>query len=219
MKKQTLTAGLILLFTLLILNPCKTEAQMFNAGIKLGLNSNNFVTNGAHFDTGSSRIGIAGGLFIRLQGDFFWAQSGAMLSHKSGMFSYSMLNDGIDTMFRASLTNVDVPIIAGIRLTDWFRIGTGPVLSYPLKEKVTYQSTANNVQISLDKSMFKEAVYSWQFCAAIDIGRLVFDLRYELGIDKMNYSIDLPNQQASLDPEINSRTWQLTIGYKFVKSE
>jgi hypothetical protein len=219
MKIRPLFTGCILVISFLFLQPQNSYAQMFNAGIKLGLNSNSFVTNGAHFDTGSSKIGFAGGLFIRLQGNFFWAQTGAMLSHKSGMFSYSVLDDGIDTLFKASLTNVDIPIIAGIRLTDWFRIGTGPVLSYPLKEKVTYQSSANNIQISVDKTMFKEAVYSWQVCAAIDIGRLVFDLRYELGIDKMNYSIDLPNQQASVDPEINSRTWQFTIGYKFVKSE
>lgn len=212
MKPQRAIA--IILF---ITMPILAQGQMFNVGLRAGINSNRFITDGDDFKDGDTKIGFVGGLFVRVKAGMFWFQPEAIFSHKSGMFSYSSVNDGVDTFINASLTNIDIPIVAGLQFGKWLRIGTGPVVSYPFKEKVTFHSSATSSSITLDKSVFKEAAFSWQFCAALEVNRLVFDVRYEIGIDKMNYGIDLPNQAASVDPVIRSLTWQFTVGYKFVK--
>jgi hypothetical protein len=208
------TIAIIMLTTM----PILVQGQMFNAGIRAGINSNRFITDGDDFKDGDTKIGLVGGLFVRLKTGMFWFQPEAIFSHKSGMFSYSSVNDGVDTFINASLTNIDIPIVAGLQFGKWLRIGTGPVVSYPFKEKVTFHSTTNTSSITIEKSFFKNAAFSWQFSAALEVSRLVFDVRYEIGIDKMNYGIDLPNQAASVDPVIRSLTWQFSVGYKFVKS-
>lgn len=207
----------LLIIALII--PLFVSGQKFNLGIRGGLNSNMFITSSNYFKSGNSKIGFAGGLFFKVHTNHLWFQPEIILSQKSGMFSFSILNDDIDTFIHASLTNIDIPLLVGIQFGNTIKLGTGPVLTYPLIEKVSFNSTTSHHQIEIDKTMFKKATYGWQFKIAFERNRYLFDIRYELGIEKVNQKIDLPNQTASFNPVIHSRTWQFTIGYLFINPD
>lgn len=208
---------ILLLSILLAILTFSSHAQIFNIGLKAGINSNTFITDEEDFLQGDSKIGLAGGLFFRIGSGMFSFQPEVLFSHKSGMITFSAIDDGLDTFIHASLTNIDFPLLVNFHPFRFARIGTGPVVSYPFREKVTFTTSQNSQSVTIDNTIFKEAAYSWIFCAALELGRFVIDARYELGIDKMNYEISLPNQSISIDPSIHSRTWQLTLGYKFIK--
>jgi hypothetical protein len=214
MKYKTLAFGVMMILLIQ-----QSQAQIFNFGLKAGINSNTFITDKENFLQGDSKIGFAGGLFFNLRSGMFSLQPEALFSHKSGMFSYSTVDDGLDTFFHASFTNIDFPLLVSFQPIRFFRVGTGPVFSYPFKEKVTFTTSQDNHSVIVDKEFFKDAAYSWQFSAAVEIGRLVFEGRYEIGIDKLNYELDLPNQTISVDPDLKARTFQFTVGYKFIKPD
>ncbi len=208
-----------LVVLLLTFAPLLSNGQPFNLGIRAGMNSNMLITSSEYFKSGDSRFGFAGGLFFKIQSKHLWFQPELICSHKSGLFSFSILNDNVDTFIYASLTNFDIPLLFGIQFGNTIKLGTGPVLTYPLREKVSFNSTVSHHNINIDKTIFKKATYSWQFKIAFEYKRYLFDVRYELGIEKLNQKIDLPNQSASLDPVIHSRTWQFTVGYFFINPD
>ena len=81
---------------------------------------------------------------------------------------------------------------------------------------MSFTTTNSDYFILIDKDVFKETSYAWQFAGALELRRWFIEARYELGIDKLNYQIDIPGQSLSINPSIYSRTWQFTLGYKFV---
>lgn len=214
MKTRLLITVVILLAGI----PQLLQGQMLNLGIKGGINSNMLITQSEDFTGGKAKIGFAGGLFFRVKSGMLSFQPEAIFSHKQGLFSYSEVNnDGLDTFFQASFTNIDFPLLISVHPLKYFRVGTGPVVSYPFREKITYTTTQNNQSVTIEKDFFKNAAYSWQLSAAVEIGRWVVEGRYEIGIDKLNYDIDLPGQSVTIDPQLKGRNWQFTVGYKFIK--
>jgi len=212
------TRNFILCVILMTILPQLSYAQMFNLGIKGGINSNMLITQSEDFTAGNAKIGFVGGLFFKVKSGMLSFQPEALFSHKQGLFTYSEVNnDGLDTFFHASFTNIDFPLLISVHPFKYFRIGTGPVVSYPFREKITYTTTQNNQSVTIEKDFFKNAAYSWQISAAVEAGRWVFEGRYEIGIDKLNYDIDLPGQSVTIDPQLKGRTWQFTVGYKFIK--
>ncbi|MFO7722187.1 MAG: porin family protein [Bacteroidales bacterium] len=200
----------------ILLTPAMVQGQFFNAGFKLGVNTNQFITSSPNFQQSEPELGFAGGMFLRFKAGAFSLQPEMLLSHKSGLLPYSMVNSGIDTFFRASMQNLDFPIIANLHLGKHVRFGTGPVVSYEIREKVTFHTSNTNYAVVIEKDVFKSAAYSWQFAGALEFRRIFLEARYELGIDKLNYEINIPGEQITVDPLIHSRTWQFTLGYKFV---
>lgn len=204
----------LILMLVMLTTPLFVSSQFLNAGFRAGVNSNTFIVDGANFLPGDPEIGFAGGIFLRFKPGFFSLQPEMLFSHKTGMFQYSTINEGLDTFFRASLQHLDFPLIANLHIGKHLRVGTGPVFSYNIGQKVSFTTTNTNYSINVEKDIFKQAAYSWQFAGAIELRRLILEARYELGIDKMNYDISIPDQQFSLNPVIHSRTWQFTLGYK-----
>lgn len=208
-------ASTLLLFILFVPFQ-KAEGQVFNAGIKAGFNSNRFVTNSTHFNSSDTKFGFAGGIFLRIKSGVFSFQPEATFSNRTGMIPYSSVQNGIDTFIYASMNNIDFPLIVNLHFGNVFRIGTGPVFSYNVAEKISYNTSNNKHNIAIEKDVFKASSYSWQFAAGLEIRRWVFDVRYEVGIDKLNYKIDIPGQSFSLEPELYNRTWQFTLGFKII---
>jgi hypothetical protein len=206
-----------LMILLLWITPLTSVGQIFNAGFRGGVNTNQFLTSSPGFTTGEPSIGLAGGVWLRLKLKPFSFQPEAIFSHKTGLIPYSQVNGNTDTLIRASLQHIDIPLMINLHIFRFIRLGTGPVVSLGVGERVSLTSTGANYTILIDKGVFKPTAYSWQFAGALEFRRLFLEARYELGIDKLNYAFDLPGENISLDPVFHSRTWQFTLGYKFVK--
>jgi hypothetical protein len=110
-----------------------------------------------------------------------------------------------------------VPVLFNIHFGKKLRIGTGPVFSQVASEAIQYQNTGQEYLLSIDKKAFKEVAYSWQFALGYELKRFVFDVRYEYSVEKINYSLDIPSSNISLNPDLRNELWQFTVGFKFVK--
>ncbi|MFN0257845.1 porin family protein [Pedobacter ureilyticus] len=149
----------------------------FQFGVKGGVNLSKFSTentfgsdNNAGYYAGIwTRIGAAG---IHLQPELYL--SGKNTTLKSG----SLENE-------VKFTSLDVPVLVGTKIGAagvGFRLNTGPVVSFILNEDQSFGDAASNVF----SGSFKDQAFAWQFGTGLDVGKLSVDLRYELGLSKLN---------------------------------
>jgi len=170
----------ISLVTFLVCSTFFAFAQIlpsFQFGLKGGVNLSKFSTentfgsdNNAGYYAGVwTRIGAAG---IHLQPELYL--SGKNTTLKSG----SLENE-------VKFTSLDVPVLVGTKIGAagvGVRLNTGPVVSFILNEDQSFGDAASNVF----SGSFKDQAFAWQFGTGLDVGKLSVDLRYELGLSKLN---------------------------------
>lgn len=150
----------------------------FQVGIKGGFNLSKFDT-GDTFDSENrsgyyaglwTRFGLAG---IHLQPELYYSEKNTTLKNGAGQ-----LNE-------VKFTSLDVPVLIGTKIGAagvGIRFNTGPVVSFVLSKDQTFdQATAN-----IFAGDFKDQAFAWQFGTGLDVGKLNFDLRYELGLSTLN---------------------------------
>ena len=149
----------------------------FQFGIKGGLNLSKFSTentfsseNSAGYYAGIwTRIGAAG---VHLQPELYL--SGKNTTLKSG---------GLENQVK--FTSLDLPVLVGTKIGAagvGVRLNTGPVVSFILNEDQSFGDAASNVF----SGSFKDQAFAWQFGTGVDVGKLSVDLRYEMGLSKLN---------------------------------
>lgn len=150
----------------------------FQFGLKGGMNLSQFRTtnsfssdNRAGYYAGVwARIGAAG---IHLQPELYLSGKNATLENSAGLEN------------KVKFTSLDVPILVGTKIGAagiGLRLNTGPVISFILNEDQSFSQAAAGVF----NGDFKGQNFAWQFGAGLDIGKLGVDLRYELGLSKIN---------------------------------
>ncbi|SOD15217.1 porin family protein [Pedobacter xixiisoli] len=149
----------------------------FQFGLKGGANLSKFSTentfgsdNRAGYYVGVwTRIGAAG---IHLQPELYL--SGKNTTLKSG---------GLESDVK--FTSLDVPVLVGTKIGAagiGVRLNTGPVVSFILNDEQSFGDAASNVF----SGSFKDQAFAWQFGTGLDVGKLSVDLRYEMGLSKLN---------------------------------
>lgn len=150
----------------------------FQFGLKGGLNVAKFKAentfdsdNQAGYYVGAwTRIGAAG---IHLQPELYLAGKNATLKNDAGLEN------------KVKFTSLDVPVLVGTKIGAagiGVRLNTGPVISFVLNDEQSFNDAASNVF----NGDFKNQAFAWQFGTGLDVGKLNFDLRYELGLSKIN---------------------------------
>ncbi|TKC08266.1 PorT family protein [Pedobacter polaris] len=152
----------------------------FQFGVKGGLNLSKFNTsntfssdNQAGYYAGVwARIGAAG---IHLQPELYLSGKNATLKNAAGVEN------------KVKFTSLDIPVLVGTKIGAagvGLRLNTGPVVSFVLNEDQSLSEAAS----SAFNGNFKDQAFAWQFGAGVDLGKLGVDLRYELGLSKLNAS-------------------------------
>jgi len=150
----------------------------FQFGLKGGMNLSKFNTsntfssdNQAGYYAGVwARIGAAG---LHLQPELYLSGKNTTLVNSAGQEN------------EVKFTSLDVPILVGTKLGAagvGLRLNTGPVVSFLLNEDQNFSQAAS----SAFSGKFKDQSFAWQFGAGLDLGKLGIDLRYELGLSKIN---------------------------------
>jgi hypothetical protein len=86
---------------------------------------------------------------------------------------------------KVKFTSLDVPVLVGTKIGAagvGLRLNTGPVVSFMLNEDQSLSQAAT----AAFNGKFKDQAFAWQFGAGLDLGKLGVDLRYELGLSKLN---------------------------------
>lgn len=150
----------------------------FQFGLKGGLNLSKFNTtntfssdNQAGYYAGVwARIGAGG---IHLQPELYLAGKNTTLVNSAGQEN------------EVKFTSLDVPVLVGTKigaLGVGVRLNTGPVVSFLINEDQNFSQAAS----AAFSGKFKDQAFAWQFGTGLDIKKLSFDLRYELGLSKIN---------------------------------
>jgi hypothetical protein len=163
----------------------------FRFGIKAGANLSNI--NGSNDLTLSSgnnpfnfkdndnrSLGFAGGVFFRF-GKNVYIQPEFLLSQKGGKFN--VYKDGVqdsDGKVDVRFSNLDVPVLFGIRIAKLFRINVGPMASLRMSSNGKIGDTFDEVTGDNSSAEFKNRLaYGYQAGVGLDFGRLSLDVRYE----------------------------------------
>lgn len=195
----------------------------FRFGIKAGANLSNI--NGSNDlslnstsqafnfkDNDNRSLGFVGGVFFRF-GKTFYLQPEVLLSQKGGAFN--IYKDGIkndDGKMDLRFSNLDLPLLFGVRLGRLFRINVGPLASFRLasngKLKDSFDDITGN---DTDGSFNNRLAFGYQAGVGLDFGRISFDLRYEGNFTELA-KINFNNTTTQAQFGKKSNLFQATLG-------
>jgi len=194
----------------------------FRFGIKAGANLSNI--NGSNDlslspggnafnfkDNDNRSLGFTGGIFFRF-GKTFYIQPEILLSQKGGKFNVykdGVLNDGkVDLRF----SNIDVPVLFGVRIAKFFRVNVGPMASLRLSGNGKIGDSFDAVTGGNSGTELKNRLaYGYQAGVGFDLGRLSLDVRYEGNFTDI-LKIQFDNTTTASQFGKKSNLFQATIG-------
>lgn len=156
-------------------------AQEFSIGPKIGLSQGNVEVNGDGFSTGDSKLGYHVGLFARLGGNAIYLQPEVLYTNTGGEFKQTQGSDEVN--FETTFNRLDVPVLVGLKIADFFRVQAGPVASFMLNSEVS-QDVGN-----AELPDYKSSTLGYQAGIGVDVGNMILDLKYEGPLGKVSESI------------------------------
>jgi hypothetical protein len=160
-------------------------------GPKVGWNTDKLTTDYSQYMK-DLKSGFQGGLFLSVYIKKFYVQPEAYFSLKRGALQTTIGNpfDPATTLSISqtiSLKTIDVPVLVGYKFLDLklvrFRIWGGPVASYILNKDFVFAINGTNKSDRITRDDFKDAIWSAQVGAGVDVLMLTFDIGYEFGLD------------------------------------
>lgn len=206
-------------------------AQTFDLGIKAGINSQKITTDsykgiGSYTLTdfkSDAKMGFNIGAFARLGGNKLYLQPELLYSIRKGNTNLTLTSSSGGTSAgdytqSFDIKSIQVPLLLGYKLIDLklasIRVFTGPAMSVILKNS-EIQLSKSGVVINdpsiYDPKTFKNNVWNWQLGGGVDVGPLVFDVRYEWGLTNVS---DGDVTKVGFVNKGNILTFSL--GYKFL---
>lgn len=197
------------------------QNRNFKFGVKGGTNLSNLrggdvvATDDPSVKIGNADVrltGFVGGVFLRL-GSTLFIQPELLLSQKGGAFNVYRdgLSDGKNTV-NVRFTNLDLPVLVGIRIGDVLRINAGPIASLRLSENGGLRKALNDVGAKSVRDNFNQAALGYQTGVGFDIGNLSLDLRYEGNVTNV---MDVNTDNSNFNSQLKRKgsLWQATIGF------
>ena len=196
----------------------------FRFGIKAGANLSNIngsndlsLSSGGNAfnfkDNDNRSLGFAGGVFFRF-GRSFYVQPEVLLSQKGGKFN--VYKDGVqnsDGKVDVRFSNLDVPVLFGVRIAKFFRINAGPMASLRMSSNGKIGDSFDDVTGDNSNTTFKNRLaYGYQAGVGVDLGRLSLDVRYEGNFTDV-VKINFDNATTASQFGKKSNAFQATLGF------
>lgn len=160
-------------------------------GPKIGWNSDRLTTDYSQY-IHDLKSGFQGGLFFSVYLNKLYIQPEVYFSIKRGALETSFgdpfdPNSTLSISQSINLKSIDVPILVGFKVLDLklirFRIWGGPVASYILNKEYTLSINGSNQSDRITRDDFRNATWSGQIGAGLDVLMLTFDIGYEFGFN------------------------------------
>ncbi len=193
MKKLIFSCIVLLLFISL-------NAQKFGAKAGLTFNAGDGIVkavNDVYQEKGEGSIGYHAGFYAKVQFVGFYFQPEIYYLH------YSTEYNGEEDV-TAVYNRIDVPLNVGFQIAQLARLQAGPLLSYYLKEDYKNIDVEDLKQDNFNVGM--------QLGAGVDVGKLSFDLRYDLSL--MKRESDFVTENTNFTVEDTPKLLHLSVGYK-----
>ena len=208
----------IILFAILNIGLNTIIHAQLRVGLKLGVSSDNLVTNPINIQGASdfsdlrlalvnASYGVHAGIFTQLRILGFFIQPELMFNSSSSTYKLSQLTHApLDLIKHESYQNLDIPVLLGIKFGP-LQLGAGPV------GHVFIKSTSELTDVSGFKQKFKDLKYGYQASAALVIKKLYLDVRYEGNLSKFGDHLEFFGKQYSFDK--SPSRWIGSVGIAF----
>jgi hypothetical protein len=190
MKKYLLSATLLIMV-------CISAKAQFSLGIKGGVNFSKINTDNVN---SSTVTGYQAGLFARV-GNSWYLQPELYVNGTGSEFNSAANGNG-----KVTFTNLNVPVLLGKSFGAKnlnFRVMAGPVLVVVMGKNESFSQNFSTAYANFGN--YKGRNYGYQAGAGVDIGPITADLRYQRGLDKINYRY---GQVQNI--------WALSVGFKIL---
>ena len=205
MKKLSIIIAIICLST--------AGYAQFTFGPKVGISSSNIkVDANDGVKSGDNKVGFQIGAFARF-GESLYLQPELTFTSAGGEIKLS--DDGgqtYDQITKLKYNQLDLPVLVGVKLGDFFRINVGPVFSLILSQDV--RESGASATIDEVNNNYNKGVIGYHAGIGVDLGNLLFDLRYEGDFSKLGDSIEIANQSFPTDMKNNQIL--LSVGFRLM---
>lgn len=220
-NQPKITMKKIIIAGLLTLSICTTYGQhrAFTFGLKAGANLSQLGGESVRvgqtsvvnlIESSDRQLGLVGGGFLRI-GKKVFVQPEILLSQKGGKFTIGGTGGSVSTQkVDVKFTNVDFPLLVGGFIGNVLRVNVGPIATFNLSNNGNLEDSFNQYQLQ-GKDAFKQANIGYVLGIGADIGKLVFDLRYE---GNFTDAIKADFGSSSTQFERKATVLQATIGFK-----
>ncbi len=199
MKRILLLSGLLFLTTAVF--------SQFTIGPKIGLNLSTLKTTFPEIKE-EMKAGYQLGAFARF-GKKIYVQPEVMFSTRGGIIKSET---GINTKTTVDLKTMQVPLMIGYKLINLkvvnLRIMTGPAMSLVLNKEITVSS--GNIEETIEDNNIKDAIWSWQLGAGVDVLMFTLDVRYEWGLNNMY------DPEGGTSYDMKNNLWNISLGWKIL---
>lgn len=185
-------------------------------GIKGGIALNNITTNAGSFKDNinqslDTKTGYVFGVFGRL-GDKVFLQPELLVASKGGKVNITPTNGSTPVAVDVKYTNLDIPILVGIKPISRIRLMAGPVISLKLSEDQKLKDALAVYTNGNSNDALKTASWGYQVGVGVKILGIEVDLRRVGSISEIA-ALKLNN-----DAKFSSyaQGWQLTLGLKII---
>jgi hypothetical protein len=181
-------------------------------GPKVGFNASQLHTN---LDSISSQFksGFQIGIFVRmgkkvyLQPEFYYTTQG-------GVFESTVQN----WKQNIKLGSLNIPVLVGVSFINSsllnVRILAGPAVSIVVNKKIGESNVSNAIYGPITDSDIKNVNWYIQAGAGVDIWKFTFDIRYQLGLNKIIDNVSFQNKTVNFNTTNN--VWVVSLGFKLL---
>lgn len=188
------------ILSLIIILSITSVGAFAQFGVKAGVNLTKISTDAGSFSANveeslKNRTNFAFGVWARM-GKTIYLQPEFIVASKGG----EVVVD--NNPIKATYTDIDVPVLLGLRVVPFLRLNAGPVASFKIAEGKAFGEAIKDPNT---KDTFKDAKFGYQAGAGVTFGGIDIDVRY-LGSFGNVSSVDDLKQKSS--------GWQVTAGLK-----
>ncbi|MBA4853300.1 porin family protein [Emticicia sp. BO119] len=180
-------------------------------GIKGGINFNKVYTDAGSLNNNikeslDTQTGYVLGAFGRI-GNKVYLQPEVLFAQRGGVVETTQYGK-----VKFKYSNIDVPVLVGVRVLKFFRIMGGPVATFKLDEdKKLSESIKSYTSGSFDDAM-KKATFGYQVGVGVKILGFDIDLRKEGSLSEISQL----NLQGNSQFSQKASGWQITLALKII---
>jgi hypothetical protein len=193
------------------------DAQVFKAGVKVGLSTPNirpsdvkaFNTDSLNVKLSDAFYGFHFGGWARLSVGRFVIQPEILYNSAKVQYTAKSIKAGFnltDTIRNEKFTNLDIPVLVGMKFGG-FRLNAGPVAHIHL------DSNSDLTKFSSYTGKFKTATWGYQAGIGAEFGRLGIDIRYEGNFTKFGEHINFGSKSYTFDKSPSRFLVSAAIGF------
>lgn len=199
------------------------QTKGFTAGLRLGTNLSQVRGNDLSFTSGNTvfnfrnnenrAFGFTGGIFLRF-GRKVFLQPEILISQKGGKYDVITDNGNNTKTIDFRMTNLDLPLLLGVKLGNVFRINAGPIATFNIGNDGRLGDAIEDARGESAEQIYNKAVFGYQAGLGFDIGQFNLDVRYE---GNVNDIIDVKYKNADTASKFAAKgnSFQATVGFHF----